>query len=374
MAAPYEDHRLVGSAITVHAWNGDRSKLALCPNNNEVHIYAKKGAKWELEDVLKEHSQRVLGIDWAAKSNQIVTCAADRNAYVWVYSEGEKAWKPSLVILRINRAATCVKWSPQGNKFAVGSGARCISVCYFEKENDWWVSKHIKKPIRSTVLSVEWHPNNYLLACGCADFKARVYSAYVKEIEEKPEATVWGKKMPFGQLMAEFSNGRGGWVHNVSFSPSGNKLAWVGHDSTVSVINQASEKVVTVTTKYLPFLSCMFVTENSLIVAGHDCTPLVYSHDDNDRLTFMETLDKGKQEKAASTFSAMAKFKGLDQRAEAKTSGTELKTVHQNAITHISIVAGAPGAVKSFATTGVDGHLVIWNSKSLETAIAGLKF
>ena len=54
MAAPYEDHRLVGSAITVHAWNGDRSKLALCPNNNEVHIYAKKGAKWELEDVLKE--------------------------------------------------------------------------------------------------------------------------------------------------------------------------------------------------------------------------------------------------------------------------------------------------------------------------------
>lgn len=38
----------------------------------------------------------------------------DRNAYVWVYSEEEKAWKPSLVILRINRAATCVKWSPQG--------------------------------------------------------------------------------------------------------------------------------------------------------------------------------------------------------------------------------------------------------------------
>lgn len=29
-------------------------EVALCPNNNEVHIYAKKGAKWELEDVLKE--------------------------------------------------------------------------------------------------------------------------------------------------------------------------------------------------------------------------------------------------------------------------------------------------------------------------------
>ena len=37
----------------------------------------------------------------------------------------------------------------------------------------------------------------------------RVYSAYTKEIEDKPEATCWGKKMPFGNLMAEYSNGRG---------------------------------------------------------------------------------------------------------------------------------------------------------------------
>ena len=70
---------------------------------------------------------------------------------MWTYTGS--AWKPSLVILRINRAATVVKWSPKGelvnllvavlnrqqteNKFAVGSGARCVSICYFEKENDW---------------------------------------------------------------------------------------------------------------------------------------------------------------------------------------------------------------------------------------------
>ncbi len=27
----------------------------------------------------------------------------------------------------------------------------------------------------------------------------------------------------------------GGWVHSVSFSADGNKLAWVGHDSSLSV-------------------------------------------------------------------------------------------------------------------------------------------
>lgn len=145
------------------------------------------------------------GIDWAPNTNRIVTCAADRNAYVWTQGSDSK-WRPTLVLLRINRAATCVKWSPQENKFAAGSGARLISVCYFESENDWWVSKHIKKPIRSTITSLDWHPNNVVLVAGSADFKVRVFSAYIRDIEELPEPTPWGSKMALGQLLAEFSN------------------------------------------------------------------------------------------------------------------------------------------------------------------------
>ena len=60
---------------------------------------------------------------------------------MWSVKDG--SWKPSLVILRINRAATIVKWSPKENKFAVGSGARIISVCYFDQENDWLVVAHL---------------------------------------------------------------------------------------------------------------------------------------------------------------------------------------------------------------------------------------
>lgn len=77
----------------------------------------------------------LIGVDWAPETNRIVTCASDRNAYVWTLKDG--MWKPTLVLVRINRAATCVKWSPLENKFALGSAARLISVCYFEKENDW---------------------------------------------------------------------------------------------------------------------------------------------------------------------------------------------------------------------------------------------
>ncbi|WP_411025425.1 WD40 repeat domain-containing protein, partial [Salmonella sp. s55004] len=141
--------------ITCHAWNKERTQIAVSLNSHEVKIFKKNGAKYECIHTLIEHTQRVTSIDWAANSNRIVTCGTDRNAYVWSLN-GSNIWKPTLVILRINRAATFVRWSPQENKFAVGSGARLVSVCYFEQENDWWVSKHIKKPIRSTITSLDW--------------------------------------------------------------------------------------------------------------------------------------------------------------------------------------------------------------------------
>lgn len=233
-------------------------------------MYKKEGGKFVKQESLNQHDLRVTSIDWAPKSNRIVTCSADRNAYVWTLVNGK--WKPTLVILRTNRAGTVVKWSPQENKFAVGTGGRLIAVCYFEKENDWWVSKHIKKPIRSSVTTVDWHPNNALLACGSTDFKTRIFCAYIKEVDEKPSATQWGSKpeSSMGALLAEFSNSDqgGGWVHCVSFSSSGDRLAWVGHDSSISVVDcNKGLKVSVIKHQFLPFLTCIWLDENT-IVAG----------------------------------------------------------------------------------------------------------
>ena len=72
--------------------------------------------------VFFQHHQTVTGIDWAPTTNRIVTCGADRNGYVWV-EEGGK-WQPTLVILRINRAATYVKWSPKGKHKITEKGIR----------------------------------------------------------------------------------------------------------------------------------------------------------------------------------------------------------------------------------------------------------
>lgn len=65
-----------------------------------------------------------------------------------------------------------------------------------------------------------------LLAAGSADAKARVFSAYIKEVDEKPAPTVWGTKLPFGTVCGEYKSVAGGWVHAVGFSPSGDVLAF----------------------------------------------------------------------------------------------------------------------------------------------------
>lgn len=340
--------------------------MAYSPNNTEVHIMKFDGKGFSKVHVLKEHTSRVTGIDWAPETNRIVTCGEDRNAYVWVL-EGD-GWKPTLVILRINRAATCVKWSPQENKFAVGSGSRLISICYFEKVNDWWVSKHIKKPIRSTIVSVDWHPDNILVAAGCTDFKARVFSGYIKGVDPKPAevpSTPWGKKQAFGTMMGEYSSptGLGGWVHDVSFDASGNKLAFVSHDSGISVVDKSTEaEPMTLRTKHLPYRAVQFISDTKLVAAGHDNIPYVFEIDGTN-LVQTSALDLPEKKEVGRRLTAMDKFKSLDSKgsADATKTDTALKTTHQNSVNEICIFKGTTAATSAVCTVGVDGMLCIWN-------------
>lgn len=126
MSSPIVHHLSFGP-LTAHAFNADRSQVAVCPNSNEVQIYSLSGSSWTLTSTLTEHDKIVTSIDWAPASNRIVTCSQDRNAYVWSLGNDEnggQVWKPTLVLLRLNRAATFVRWSPKEDKFAVASGAR----------------------------------------------------------------------------------------------------------------------------------------------------------------------------------------------------------------------------------------------------------
>lgn len=130
MSAPTVHHLSLGP-LTTHAFNADRTRVAVCPNSHEVLIYALAGGAWTLAATLAEHDKLVTSVDWAPNTDRLVTCSQDRNAYVWTRDAdavpragNTEVWKPTLVLLRLNRAATCVRWSPNEDKFAVASGAR----------------------------------------------------------------------------------------------------------------------------------------------------------------------------------------------------------------------------------------------------------
>ncbi|XP_037287171.2 actin-related protein 2/3 complex, subunit 1A isoform X1 [Rhipicephalus microplus] len=366
--------------ISCHAWNENRTEVALCPNSTDVQLYKREAnGGWSLGQTLSRHDLRVTSIDWAPQSNRIVTCAADRNAYVWTLGSEEPGtnatvWTPTLVLLRINRAATCVRWSPSENKFAVGSGAKLVSVCYFEEDHNWWVSKHIKKPIKSTVTSVDWHPNNCLLACGSTDFRTRVFSAYIKEVDSAPEPTPWGDKTAsFGSLVAELSASGIGWVHSVCFSGDGTRLAWVGHDSSICVADaQQGQAITFVRTRYLPFLSCLWISPTRLLVSGYDCCPMVYEYS-KDQITFVDKLDKS-QRKEVDGVSAMRKFLNMDKHAMESRGDTLLDTAHQNAITLVTLVQGKRDSASRVCSQGMDGRLILWDIKqTLQSSMAGMR-
>lgn len=90
--------------------------------------------------------------------------------------------------------------------------------------------------MKSSVLCLDWHPNNILLAAGGSDYKCRIYSTFIENIDgTKPASSEWGNNLSPTECLVEYGSQENGWVYSLSFSPSGKKLAWVGHDSSIYV-------------------------------------------------------------------------------------------------------------------------------------------
>ena len=361
--------------ISCHAWNSDGSQIAVCPNDNTLLIYGNcKGTElssWKLLHTLSEHDLLISSLDWSSVTNQIVTCSHDRNAFVWKYDDAEDQWKPTLVILRIDRAALDVKWSPDGKKFAVASGAKCVPVCYFEPEHDWWVAKMIKRH-KSTVMKVAWHPNSQLLATGSSDFKCRVFSAFIRQVDGVPDSDNFAQKA-FGEDCWE--GGGYGWVTSCAWSPSGNILAFTGHDSSVQFVDFTNQgetaEAASIRFSHLPIETCMFLSENSFVGVGHEKNPLLFTKKDEE-WSFQRKLEEKKEEqkekKASSEVQrARALFMSKTTRGQdAVKKSDELLTTHQTSINCIQRLNA-----DTVTTSGSDGKVVFW--QLLPAIFEGLK-
>ncbi|KAF2614144.1 hypothetical protein F2Q70_00008191 [Brassica cretica] len=364
-------HRFAES-ITCHAWSPDHSMVAFCPNNNEVHIYKSVQDQWERLHVLEKHDQIVSGIDWSSKSNKIVTVSHDRNSYVWSLEGGE--WVPTLVILRLNRAALCVQWGPKAsylfshiqfpleNKFAVGSGAKTVCICYYEQENNWWVSKLIRKRHESSVTSVAWHPNNILLATTSTDGKCRVFSTFIKGVDVKDPKAGSPAESKFGEQILQLDLSYS-WAFGVKWSPSGNTLAYVGHSSMIYFVDDVgpSPLAQSVAFRDLPLRDVLFISEKMVIGVGYDSNPMVFAADDTGIWSFVRYIGEKKAVSSGSSYSsqfseAFTKFYGQSKATTANDGSESSKSrggVHDNCINSVVPLskAGSPKVMR-FSTSG----------------------
>lgn len=189
-----------------------------------------------------------------------------------------------------------------------------------------------------------------------------------------------------------------------------------GHDSTVSIAYPGAPAVLSIKSHTLPYVTLMWTSEDSLVAAGHDCQPVLFSGtpqkwapvgslDDitggaSARSSILSAQPTGASSGGRSGVgrlnnAAFNRFKEADSRGTPTTSSapgmpfspggpnlagggagggggagaSELLTVHQNTITSVRpYEVGPDGAVTKVSTTGVDGRLVVWSV----SAAAGL--
>ncbi len=80
----------------------------------------------------------------------------------------------------------------------------------------------------------------------------RIYSAFIKTVDDQGLTSNWGKITNTGELLHEFQSGifridvkqmfimfylESGWIHDVAFSPLGDNLAWVSHNSIIFAVS-----------------------------------------------------------------------------------------------------------------------------------------
>ena len=207
---------------------------------------------------------------------------------------------------------------------------------------------------------------------------ARVFSAYISEIEKGVDSPFGDtSQVAFGEQIVEFECA--GWVEDVAWSPSGDSLCFVGHDSSVSFVSFPGGNPVcqTVKSKDLPNCKCLYLSNDVVVCGGHSFNPEVYQRKGGQWQLVGNVDSKAKNsgvaKAAATNFSAARSLwnnkttRGQDDNAGAD----DIWTCHQNAIMDLKAYSDAQQKkVTSFSTSALDGRVVVWDSADLQGIVS----
>ena len=134
----------------------------------------------------------------------------------------------------------------------------------------------------------------------------------------------------------------------------------------------------------LPLVSLVWTSEDTIVAAGHDCRPLVFSGSEAGwhEAGTLDDVTSPKSAEARSGFGsspsvgrlktgAFATFRDADSRGHSSTTtDNKFLTIHQNTITNVRAYEDKGNGITKVSTSGVDGILVIWDVNAV-TALTG---
>jgi len=148
-------------------------------------------------------------------------------------------------------------------------------------------------------------------------------------------------------LLCEF-DGKA-WANAVSWSPNGFRIAYAGHDSTLTfaqILAGSNPIIQTVNLKGLPFLDVRFLSDNTLVAVGYDNAPFLFTvqggSDADPKWGFLQTCDTEDKKsttptptttapKVGSSFKDASKlFQDSASKGIGPASGTQKKKKHQH--------------------------------------------
>lgn len=394
------------AGIVALTFNKDRSQCAFSPNNHLIYIYsttaggnANDALTWKHIHTLEGHQQSVTAIDWHHATNRLLTVGQDRQSFVWILtpynaqtstdtptsvdkSSLAETWVPQIVELdaSVKRGLMCCKWvaNEKGDKLYVGSAACNVAVGTFNVNTGWWYGKVIECH-KSTVTTLAPHPtNSTVLATGSTDGTVAISSTYVKSVEGKG---IEAEK--FGTELSRVALPGSSWVHSIAWSPSGEQLAVVSHDSRIYILGSSSSesankgkefvRQTTVTLAYLPMKEVQWISNTAIIAAGFDFFPILVQCDNGKWSLKGKWTAERPSAKGTTVVQSQASLARLQFQNESRTgqkAAVELvNSRHKNTIngvwplTHTWDGASAGNAL--FVTNGMDGLIEFWKADEM---------
>ena len=159
-----------------------------------------------------------------------------------------------------------------------------------------------------------------------------------------------------------------GWVHDVAFNADGTMLAWVSHSSSISIMNATNnQEVCHYKMNELPLLSCLWIAPDTIVAAGHGCTPFWFDVSAG-RVKSHGRMEEA-QAKQTTSLNAMRMFQQKERYGKQMNEdvSSEPTTTHHKQINTLRVYDG-----DTLSSSSDDGKIVLWKN-SLQAKMQGLK-